>query len=1268
MPYRPPADSFDPFDDDGDYELLSPAERILLAIVLCAKFALLCLPFYLAYKLTYKLVYATWRWLRGGREVVPVKESPAVEFIEKAQDESLPGPVASEVLTLLKDISTKTDLNRDLTRTNHVLAVELENARVTHDDLVTLHAQKIDDLIAGSDLDTVSGQLTAAHARFEGIARDHDRVGVEMEEMEMLMGSVVAAREEREELRWREEEEGEVPEWEELARSAEAATEDELVVEIVTKGGKANTKRLNESSTEPSKLSPTPISSTRQNVLLPPDFIARQNGNDTTPSFAAPAAEPTSNPSAETAHLVSCITGLVEELRAARQQQKRDDVKPDLASATVASLVDDLRIVREQRDSLQSDATMQLAALVEELRVVREQRDDLQAESSRTQDAARVEELRVVREQLDKLRDYVRLQVAAIVEELRVFRGQLDEIRDSGRIQAADVDEKLRVFCGQLDDLQADSDRIHLSSNKYPGVELEEHAEEPEAICAEHQSPAASAGLSTLSNTEPGVDHTEPAKEPVEAITPEHQNLAASAGLSTLSVERKEPAQLPLKAITTEPQQPAASAGLSRMSNLEPAVERRACEEVELEAITPEPKRPTMPVGPPTLSNIEPVVERTVEELAKEIIPEPAAPCGVLKLSDIYPAVERKERVDEPLRAIAPEPQEPAASAVPSKPSNTEPAVECGKPSEEPLKATVPESQTPAASTQLSSIEPAEEHEEPVTAITPEPQQLAAKLSNIEPTVEFREPADEPMKAIAPEPQNPAASAGLPKPSIIEPAVKGKEPAAEPVEAMTPEPQAPAGSAWTSQLSNIEPADEHKQPVEEPAMAITPEVQEPAANTRLSNFCKIESTVERKEPEEHLMKVSTPDPQEPVTPVRLSKQQTKAKIDRMYQEWFDLFDVKQFESTLTELGSSAHHAEIIDSLINISFDRSSYVVERTAHLASHLARNSLVSTADFAKALSPHIESVEDTAIEDPAVYSYLALYISQLVASGAFSLAKFHSLCTPLFASTSLPAVKLLGEVYAATQDLEGAEALARIHSKQGEAVWRSFWPAGKASDDVCADWIEQYGINSISPGLVFLKELRWKLANKSVEVVEAWVEAVFSNSPKSSPLHPTRQRETDPNSRASPLFTRIIAASVFRTVAINTVFANGLDHPVASSPDLIDRQRDRLARLKPFLFRYAAAGTQVQILLAAQSYAAEVGSRAGVGVCLALTGGAQLWQGGNGVNGHYLLLNLFVLCHELAIVETAAYSTWMASTEEAATKAAALAEVEFWLKEIKA
>ncbi|RKO85806.1 hypothetical protein BDK51DRAFT_29430 [Blyttiomyces helicus] len=289
--------------------------------------------------------------------------------------------------------------------------------------------------------------------------------------------------------------------------------------------------------------------------------------------------------------------------------------------------------------------------------------------------------------------------------------------------------------------------------------------------------------------------------------------------------------------------------------------------------------------------------------------------------------------------------------------------------------------------------------------------------------------------------------------------------------------------------------------------------------------------------------------------------------------------------------------------------------------------NELAAPPKLQKALYGQIESIEVLAIDIPKIYEDLAHYIARLITAGTLDLAEVHALCAPLLASPAPhpPAVKLLGEIYVSVQESEGAAALKTLHKEQSDAVWKTFWPVGKAFDDVCAEWTEQCKVTGICPRLVFIKELRSKLLNENTEAVGTWVLSC-----------------TDESARSSPGFPRIIATSVFRTVAVNTVFANGVDRPVESSTELIKRQRDLLAGLKPFLLRFAtrAAYAQVQILLAAQNFSAEIGFP-------------------QGELEHFFVPRIAPFPHE-ALAD--------ASAEDAATKATALAAVKSWLKEIKA
>ncbi|RKO93280.1 hypothetical protein BDK51DRAFT_31199 [Blyttiomyces helicus] len=183
------------------------------------------------------------------------------------------------------------------------------------------------------------------------------------------------------------------------------------------------------------------------------------------------------------------------------------------------------------------------------------------------------------------------------------------------------------------------------------------------------------------------------------------------------------------------------------------------------------------------------------------------------------------------------------------------------------------------------------------------------------------------------------------------------------------------------------------------------------------------------------------------------------------------------------------------------------------------------------------IEIVEDVAIEIPEVSEDLALYIAR----GPRNMRAASRLHRHAQA-------KLLGEIDTAVQESEGAEVLRKLHTKQGDAIWKTFWPVGRAFDDTytCAKWTEQYKIAGICPQLVFIKELRHKLENESIEAVETWVEVGVEVDIILNDLLTNLKYPLPPRARSDSAFPRMIATSVFRTVTMKTVSANGLNYPV--------------------------------------------------------------------------------------------------------------------------
>ncbi|TPX67204.1 hypothetical protein SpCBS45565_g03917 [Spizellomyces sp. 'palustris'] len=353
---------------------------------------------------------------------------------------------------------------------------------------------------------------------------------------------------------------------------------------------------------------------------------------------------------------------------------------------------------------------------------------------------------------------------------------------------------------------------------------------------------------------------------------------------------------------------------------------------------------------------------------------------------------------------------------------------------------------------------------------------------------------------------------------------------------------------------------------------------------------------------------------------RLTKGQAGTKFDGILEEWFSLLDVNEVILSLKELGADEYHSDFVDSLLNKSWEKKPDVIKKSVKLLLKLLDEGLVTSEDLKDILAPHVEFIDDMAIDVPDQYKNAGHLLGRLVASDALTLHTVLELSAPLLSISSMkpPGARLLAEILKDIKSLEGDNGLVDIVTKDSVDL-KEWWPKEKRTDEILADWLDANGLFVLAPELETLKGLKWRLGKDNVETVAAWL-----------------KEPTNDTVRESPEFVRILTIGALSHVASQTVFPNGPNKPVDPTPESVQKQKEMLTAFKPLFDPYIDGSKKVDVLFAIQAYCGDIGFPT------------------------ELLPNMFRHFREVGIVDKSAFEAWKEDTlREQSTKKEALAAV---------
>ncbi|KAJ3194071.1 hypothetical protein HK101_003576 [Irineochytrium annulatum] len=205
---------------------------------------------------------------------------------------------------------------------------------------------------------------------------------------------------------------------------------------------------------------------------------------------------------------------------------------------------------------------------------------------------------------------------------------------------------------------------------------------------------------------------------------------------------------------------------------------------------------------------------------------------------------------------------------------------------------------------------------------------------------------------------------------------------------------------------------------------------------------------------------TTPDTPAP-GPVKLTKASAEKKMDGAVAEWFNLFDVNEFELTHKELNGHEYDQEFISKVYNAALEKKPDAVEKTGDLIVFMLQNGNFLEADVKESLTQLVSALDDISLDIPGAYPFTGVFIGRLMFndSATFSWSWALTLLEPIIASKSRnpPAVDVLASMIKTVVTSDGEEAAV---SMIGDQDLKLFWPEGRREEEELKTWAEKKGL----------------------------------------------------------------------------------------------------------------------------------------------------------------------------------------------------------------
>ncbi|XP_037314517.2 eukaryotic translation initiation factor 4 gamma 1a isoform X3 [Pungitius pungitius] len=130
----------------------------------------------------------------------------------------------------------------------------------------------------------------------------------------------------------------------------------------------------------------------------------------------------------------------------------------------------------------------------------------------------------------------------------------------------------------------------------------------------------------------------------------------------------------------------------------------------------------------------------------------------------------------------------------------------------------------------------------------------------------------------------------------------------------------------------------------------------------------------------------------------LSEEELEKKSNAIIEEYLHINDMKEALQCVTELNSASLLFVFVRSVVESTLERSTIARERAGLLLHHLVKAEVLPSEQYYKGLQDMLEAAEDTAIDIPHIWLYLAELITPMLREGGIPMGQiFREISKPL-------------------------------------------------------------------------------------------------------------------------------------------------------------------------------------------------------------------------------------------------------------------------------
>ncbi|KAM8849846.1 eukaryotic translation initiation factor 4 gamma 1a isoform 3-T10 [Spinachia spinachia] len=143
---------------------------------------------------------------------------------------------------------------------------------------------------------------------------------------------------------------------------------------------------------------------------------------------------------------------------------------------------------------------------------------------------------------------------------------------------------------------------------------------------------------------------------------------------------------------------------------------------------------------------------------------------------------------------------------------------------------------------------------------------------------------------------------------------------------------------------------------------------------------------------------SAPTPPLALPKPALSEEELEKKSNAIIEEYLHINDMKEALQCVTELNSASLLFVFVRSVVESTLERSTIARQRAGLLLHHLVKAEVLPSMQYYKGLEDTLEAAEDTAIDIPHIWLYLAELITPMLHEGGIPMGQiFREISKPL-------------------------------------------------------------------------------------------------------------------------------------------------------------------------------------------------------------------------------------------------------------------------------